>query len=691
MKDFVGEYIIGIDESTDDNTGEEVFRFLSQSVKMPKYEKGKEYSLRNSSGDKIFHIYPFKWQDDFSKARNEGMDKATGKYILIMDGHEYFPQEWFSLTKQQTVYPQRAMPLVIEDLVSRDDDEGFLELYQQPFRGMIPANYFLQPRIYRNDTKIRYNRAAHNTITNTNPEKSAHYMDVILVHDAPEDNRVTRKKQRKKMNVEEIEKAIKKNPKDTRSYFYLGNTYQEQKNFKKAIQSFDKYLKYRADDTSEKYQVYIHKALCYQQMENWRKVRDCLYLAKAIDPLRRDAYRLTGDMYIIQKDYEKAIFEYTTMLNLKPQPSRMFQDGASNSYDGHQKLAKCYIEVGRIPEAVVHLKHAIKYFPNPAWIEMVQKLEGGKKNILIIDHIGSFTQPIYDYFASKQDKYNVVMSKQYNNRLVRWADTIWCEWGDQNAYLCSVNAPQKTVIRVHGYEAYNPTWWKKIQWNECKRIVFVAKHIKDKMINVCGIKEEKCQIIHNGVDVDKFYIKNDKRDGNKVGYAGFINEKKNPYRLLQLIKKSPGLKFHLRIDHQSAYWKDTFDYELKDCKNVVYHGRYKDLSDFWNKMDYVVSTSIIESFSYNIAEAMACGCFPVVYNWKGADEFWGDYIVDENIVSPSPFDDFWHKTDDEKKELMLKYRKHIVDNFNQKDRLKDIEILLVGVANELASQAKQPE
>jgi glycosyltransferase involved in cell wall biosynthesis len=370
----------------------------------------------------------------------------------------------------------------------------------------------------------------------------------------------------------------------------------------------------------------------------------------------------------------------------------MFQDGASNSYDGHQKLAKCYIEVGKIPEAVVHLRHAIKYFPNPAWIEMLEKLDGGKKNILIIDHIGSFTQPIYDHFASMQDRYNVVLTKNFNNRLAKWADTIWCEWGDQNAYLCSVHVPQKTIIRVHGYEAYNPTWWGKIDWNACKKIVFVAKHIRDKMVDVCKIKEEKCQIIHNGVDVDKFYIKNDKRgdDVYKIGYAGFINEKKNPYLLLQIIKDNPHIEFHLRIDHQSPYWKDTFDYELKDCKNVFYHGRYKDLSDFWNKMHGVISTSIIESFSYNVAEAMACGCEAYVYNWRGADEFWSRYISSDYILMNTRLD-----------KNVIKYcydgigldehRKHIVDNFNQKDKLKDIEILLVGVANELASKAKQPE
>ena len=68
-------------------------------------------------------------------------------------------------------------------------------------------------------------------------------------------------------------------------------------------------------------------------------------------------------------------------------------------------------------------------------------------------------------------------------------------------------------------------------------------------------------LIPNGVDTEKFFIKNtDVRDVKQIGIAGYMNEKKNPYLLLKIIKENPETIFNLRIDWQSPFWKETFDY-----------------------------------------------------------------------------------------------------------------------------------
>ena len=76
---------------------------------------------------------------------------------------------------------------------AQECDDVFLCLYQQPFVGNTPNNYFMQPRLYRNGVsklkghegkKIRFGRAAHNTIRYSRPDLSIHYPEVILIHDA---------------------------------------------------------------------------------------------------------------------------------------------------------------------------------------------------------------------------------------------------------------------------------------------------------------------------------------------------------------------------------------------------------------------------------------------------------------------------------------------------------------------------
>ena len=78
-------------------------------------------------------------------------------------------------------------------------------------------------------------------------------------------------------------------------------------------------------------------------------------------------------------------------------------------------------------------------------------------------------------------------------------------------------------------------------------------------------------------------------------------------RLAKIITNNPDYTFNLRIDWQDLFLKEAFEYETKKCKNIVYHGRYENLNDFWNKVTYSISTSDIESFSFNIAEALFFG------------------------------------------------------------------------------------
>ena len=174
----------------------------------------------------------------------------------------------------------------------------------------------------------------------------------------------------------------------------------------------------------------------------------------------------------------------------------------------------------------------------------------------------------------------------------------------------------------------------------------------------------QASLIPNGVDLEKYYIKSKKRDLKNIGYAGLMNEKKNPGLLLQIIKRNPDKTFHLRIDWQSPFWEE--EYKRDDLKNVVYHGRYDNLADFWNQMSSVLSTSIIESFSFNIAEAMACGCKPYIYNWMGAKEIWHEQFIFEE------FPEFGDHVD------RAYYREYIKDNYPLNRSLEDMEKVMIG-------------
>jgi glycosyltransferase involved in cell wall biosynthesis len=632
LKGLVDEWIIGIDKQTIDNTRDVVNKFFTDN---PILEK---------------NIYEYEWKDSFSKARNEGMDKATGDYILIMDGHEFIPVSFFNITEKREITMDIAWEVMKTSLVNDKPDVGHFQLYQQPFIGNTPNNFFLQPRIYRNDKDIRFNRDAHNTIINT--KLDVNYPELIIIHDAPEDNRVWRKEQRIRMNTKALQDDIEKNPLDTRAMFYLGNTRMEAEDFSQAVYHFDRYLNTCKVENSEKYQVLLHKAIAHIALKEYTQARDSLSLAIGVDPFRRDAYITLGTLYLDNKEYDKAVAHYSNALRCPVHQSRMFQSGASATWDVHQRIAFAFKELGQREKAVAHFKTALSYLDHEEWKKEVDELTKTKPNLLILDHIGSFTKDIVDRLR-KTEKFNLVYLQNYDARMVQWADMIWCEWGDVNALRCAKAVPQKTVIRLIGYEAYtNKEMLTMIDWSKIKKVVFIAKHIQEMVSDIIPL--DKGVVIPCGVDLDKFKITKTERDPKNIGYVGLINEKKNPYLLIKIIKANPDKVFHLRADFQSPFWKETFNYELKGHNNVIFYPRLDKIEDFWNNMSYTLSNSIIESFSYNLAEGMACGCIPVVYNWRGAKDLWRA----EDIFDDMPT--FKEVTEKDRQEA----RQYVIDTFD---------------------------
>ena len=88
-------------------------------------------------------------------------------------------------------------------------------------------------------------------------------------------------------------------------------------------------------------------------------------------------------------------------------------------------------------------------------------------------------------------------------------------------------------------------------------------------------------------------------------------------------------------------------------------------------MKYVISTSDIESFSYNIAEAMACGCIPIIYPWMGSDKIWSSdfFIKGEKLKITT-------------NHTMQDNRQYIIDNYPLSNSLLAMEQVLVGGQNE---------
>lgn len=100
----------------------------------------------------------------------------------------------------------------------------------------------------------------------------------------------------------------------------------------------------------------------------------------------------------------------------------------------------------------------------------------------------------------------------------------------------------------------------------------------------------------------------------------FILEKSNTTLqiMYELVKRDNRYKLYIAGKFQDDMLKMYWYYQVKEMKldnNIIFDGWQSDIEEWLENKNYILSTSIHESFGYGIAEAMASGIKPVIHNF----------------------------------------------------------------------------
>ena len=230
----------------------------------------------------------------------------------------------------------------------------------------------------------------------------------------------------------------------------------------------------------------------------------------------------------------------------------------------------------------------------------------------------------------------IIRTQQEIYNAIDWADIAWLEWCNQTAIMGTNYEGikgKKVIIRLHSYEIFTD-FPKQINWPVVDKLILVAPHIREILkIFIPDIeKKVKIEIIFNGIDLNSTHWKK-MQPGYNIAWVGFINYKKNPQMALQILKElTEGLyntdkryMLHVAGSFQDSRYKIYLEYMIKEMglqDNVKFYGWIDDMRGFWEDKNYLLHTSIHESFGYGIFEAMARGIKPVIHNFRGAKELY---------------------------------------------------------------------
>ena len=326
IKDVADEIIIGIDDSTVDNTKDECLRAI------------KDFNIKK------YEIFDFTWENSFCKARNLSLDKCTCDWIFVIDGHEF-------LTSKSKIYLKNLhnIPVNVTNISTE------LQIFEEIF----PISFFFFPKLIRNHICISYIYDVHNKLDI--PFGTSGFTDKIIVeHKRSNELELQRQSQRKKMNIKGLKKQYE-NTKDSRHLFYIGNTYMSQKKYRSAISFYKKYLKV-GRTIGERLTSKINMSKCYEELKEYKKSYFILLSSFEEDNYKAEIYFLLAKRAMTISKYSEAR-RWLKMATILPKPiipADIFSY-SMYTYLPWLRLAECEMRAGLLEDAKISLQKILNF------------------------------------------------------------------------------------------------------------------------------------------------------------------------------------------------------------------------------------------------------------------------------------------------------------------------------------------
>ena len=275
------------------------------------------------------------------------------------------------------------------------------------------------------------------------------------------------------------------------------------------------------------------------------------------------------------------------------------------------------------------LKHAISYFDNHQ----------------------SFTIQIDQWQGhEKHDETN-------SERLLKWADIIFCEWGLGNTvwYSNRKKPGQKLIVRMHGQERLTSY---PLQFNveNIDKIITVSPYMYELLHKSFGLPRHKFKIISNMVETEALNLPKDDKDIQfNLGIAGILPKLKRPDQAIKILEKlylqdkryklfiksrrPEDLSWLMNRPAERQYY-EKFEEMIRSSPardHIIFDPHGNDMAEWFQKIGYVLSTSEFESFHLTPLEGMASGAVPIILDWPGSRAVHDQRFVFEDVEEASKF------------------------------------------------------
>ncbi|MEG0296309.1 MAG: glycosyltransferase [Clostridium sp.] len=318
-------------------------------------DTGSEDSTKLIASELGAKIYDYKWNDNFAAARNFGISKCNGKWIIFLDADEYYSDESVSKIRSNIKNAEKLnLNVIYSELINIDEKSNIL------------ISTVKNIRIFRNDKSIRYKGNIHESLYNIKGKlKGYDAASELKVFHVGYSKEIIKERNKDERNVNMLKAQLIENPTSSNIHFYLVESLQMANMYDEAFEECKQVFKFNNGTLPGIYEKsYAHLMRLHIYLKNDLDELLKIYL-EAIEGNENypDYDAIIGNYYATRNEndlaiehFEKCIYK---MNNYTSQVESWVLTGAKEVYVA---LSNLYLSVGRDNDALKILIDILKVY-----------------------------------------------------------------------------------------------------------------------------------------------------------------------------------------------------------------------------------------------------------------------------------------------------------------------------------------
>ena len=306
-------------------------------------------------------LFEFPWCDDFSAARNESIEFATGEWIFWMDSDDVISQEQGQRLRK-LVYGPHARG--IDGYVMQVHCLSFVE-------GEITIVDHV--KIFRNLPCYRFEHRIHEQILPAirRQGNSVAFAEIHVVHSGSMQTEEIRKRKLER-DFRILQLDIERFPDHPFVLFNLGMTYEDSGTFQQAEECLLKSIRFANEEESHLRKAWALLISCQRQQGKMQSAIETAAQALELFPGDKEILFRRATMLQDEGRLAEAIDDYLQVLTEPAEKVFQSIDPGLAGYKANFNLALAYSELGRIEQAIAQFRIAINSSPSfvSAWEEL---------------------------------------------------------------------------------------------------------------------------------------------------------------------------------------------------------------------------------------------------------------------------------------------------------------------------------